>query len=133
MDDEAGGLLSIALSDSDSDQQTCASTTRASRTGQTEEEYQAVKRSYHVKVENGNVYKNVTLPLEKGSRKQLIQEVLYAAEELYFFRRFEEAATFLGKVLAEGNTESEALDQETRVLLINYKQKCEERLNQKAT
>ena len=75
----------------------------------------------------------MTLPLEKGSRKQLIQEVLYAAEELYFFRRFEEAATFLGKVLAEGNAESEALDQETRVLLINYKQKCEERLNQKAT
>jgi hypothetical protein len=55
MDDEDGGLLSIALSDSDSDQQACASSTKASRTGQTEEEYQAVKRSYRVKVENGNV------------------------------------------------------------------------------
>lgn len=58
---------------------------------------------------------------------------MYAAEELYFFRRFEEAATFLGKVLADGDDESEAFDQETRALLINYKQKCEERLNQKPT
>lgn len=68
MDDEDGGLLSIALSDSDSDQQTCASTTKASRTGQSEEAYQAVKRSYHVKIENGNVSPTLPPPLRIATR-----------------------------------------------------------------
>ena len=71
----------------------------------------------------------MSLPLEKGARKHLIQEVMYAAEELYYFRRFDEAVGFLSQVLAEGETGSEAFDEETRALLVNYREKCEQRLN----
>lgn len=53
MDDEADGILNIALSDSDSEQPTAKSTRR---TDQTEAEFQAVKASYSVKIENGNVF-----------------------------------------------------------------------------
>ncbi|KAL6857585.1 hypothetical protein ACO1O0_005026 [Amphichorda felina] len=117
MDDEDGGLFNIALSDSESEEKAAASAAKASRTGQTEEDFQAIKQTYHAKIENGNVYKNVKLPLEKGARKHLIQEVMYAAEELYYFRRFEEAVVFLSRVLAEGEGGSEAFDDETRALL----------------
>ena len=55
MDDEAGGLFNIALSDSESEEQVAASAAKPSRTGQTEEDFQAVKQTYHAKVENGNV------------------------------------------------------------------------------
>lgn len=56
---------------------------------------------------------------------------MYAAEELYYFRRFDEALAFLNRVLAEGDGESEAFDEETRALLVTYKQKCEQKLNKK--
>lgn len=52
MDDEAGGILNIALSDSDADD-TPAKPGR--RTDQTESAFQEVKASYSVRVENGNV------------------------------------------------------------------------------
>lgn len=68
------------------------------------------------------------LPLERGARKPQIQEVIYAAEELYFFRRFAEAVDFLSKVLSQGDDRSEAFDNETRALLTVYKQKCEAKL-----
>jgi hypothetical protein len=51
MDAEDGGLLNIELSDDEVDHDAKASR----RTGQSEEQFQAVKQSYHPKVENGNV------------------------------------------------------------------------------
>ena len=72
----------------------------------------------------------MNLPLEKGARKHLIQEVMYAAEELYYFRRFEEAVVFLSRVLADGEGGSEAFDDETRALLVTYRETCEKKLNQ---
>ena len=55
MDDEDGGLFNIALSDSESEEKAAASAAKASRTGQTEEDFQAIKQTYHAKIENGNV------------------------------------------------------------------------------
>lgn len=54
MDDEAGGLFNIDLSESETEDQ-AASAAKPSRTGQTEEDYQTIKRTYHARVENGNV------------------------------------------------------------------------------
>lgn len=50
MDDEDGGLLNIEISDDEADTKK-----KADRTGQTEEEFQAVRREYHAKIENGDV------------------------------------------------------------------------------
>lgn len=51
MDDEDGGILNIELSDDEVD----VVKKKADRTGQTEEDFQAVKRDYRVRVENGEV------------------------------------------------------------------------------
>ena len=55
MDDEAGGLFNIAISDSETEDQTASTTKSGSRTDQSEADYQAVKQTYHAKVENGEV------------------------------------------------------------------------------
>ncbi len=53
------GLLGIALSDSDAEFDDNAPSSKKksqeARTGQSEAEFQEVKRTYHVKVENGEV------------------------------------------------------------------------------
>ena len=61
-DPDPSGIFAIALSDSEDDgaaaQDAGAGTTTTashSRTGQSEEEFQAVRRAYRVKVENGEV------------------------------------------------------------------------------
>lgn len=56
MDDEAGGLFNIALSDSENEQKDESATEkRARRTGQSQAEYQAVKDTYRAKIEKGEV------------------------------------------------------------------------------
>ena len=50
-DDDFNGLLNIELSDNEVDLDEKASR----RTGQTEQQFQTVKDTYHPKVENGNV------------------------------------------------------------------------------
>jgi hypothetical protein len=55
MDDESGGLFNIAISDSEAEDQTASSTKSGRRTDQFEADYQAVKQTYHAKVENGEV------------------------------------------------------------------------------
>jgi hypothetical protein len=79
------------------------------------------------------IHKNVGLPVEKGARKSLIHDVMYASEELYYFRRYEEAAVFLDKALAQGSGESEAFDDATRSTLLKYRQKCEQKLANKSS
>jgi hypothetical protein len=49
---------------------------------------------------------------------------LYAVEELYFFRRFAEAAGFLAEVFRDG---AEGLDGEVRGTLEYYRKKCQEK------
>lgn len=58
-DSDPSGLFAIALSDSEDDGAVATHDAGAgappSRTGQSEEEFQAVRRAYRVKVENGEV------------------------------------------------------------------------------
>lgn len=51
-DEEDNGLFNINLSD---EEQEAAAEKKAKRTGQTEEEFQAVRKTYVAKVENGDV------------------------------------------------------------------------------
>ena len=67
------------------------------------------------------------MPVEKGAKKNQIQDVLYAAEELYFFRRYSEATDFLQKVLKQGEGQSHGFDEETRALLVMFLTKCQEK------
>ncbi|KAL2110902.1 hypothetical protein VUR80DRAFT_573 [Thermomyces stellatus] len=124
MSDPGDGLLAISLSDSD-DQSAARPDARpgASRTGQSSEAFEAVKRGYVAKVEEGEIWKSVSLPLRNPSKQEL-QGVLHAVEELYFFRRFEEALGFLGRVL-EG---PEGLGSEEKAVLESYERKCREKL-----
>jgi hypothetical protein len=58
-DDLDSGLLGIALSDSEDEPQECskpaAPTSREERNAQSEEDFQKLKETYRVKVENGEV------------------------------------------------------------------------------
>jgi hypothetical protein len=143
-----GGILNIALaSDSESEDLPLASapgTTKSSngttvsstadkkakRTEQTEEAFQAVKKSYAAKVENGDLYKSVALPLPPDANKHHSQELLHAVEELYFFRRFSEAVDFVQTVLDAEPETGGGLDNDTKATLVGYQQKCQQRLDQ---
>jgi hypothetical protein len=73
------------------------------------------------------IHKSVVLPLGSEANKQHVQQALHAVEELYFFRRYQEAADLAAKILGEGelgNSESE-----TKALLEKYKQQCRRKLS----
>ncbi|KAJ9130057.1 hypothetical protein NKR19_g10053 [Coniochaeta hoffmannii] len=96
MDEEDlnSGLLGIALSDSDDDDSgkeyvEPAPTSREERNAQSEEDFWKLKSTYRVKVENGEIWKRVQLPLGDKVSKPAAQELVHAVEELYFFRRCE--------------------------------------------
>ncbi|KAK4229672.1 hypothetical protein QBC38DRAFT_471916 [Podospora fimiseda] len=97
--------------------------TRAERTALTEPAFQALKKSYRAKVENGEIWLTIPLPLVTKLSKPDAQELLHAVEELYFFRRYDEAVEFLSKVFDDGKGE-ECIDQETRELLRGYEERC---------
>lgn len=59
MDDESGGLFSIALSDSETED--TSKVAPRDRTGQTLEEWQEIKATYRAKVENGEVSSELSL------------------------------------------------------------------------
>ncbi|KYK60513.1 hypothetical protein DCS_01650 [Drechmeria coniospora] len=120
MDDEDGGILNIQLSESDDE-------SKVDRTRQTEPEFQVVKRGYHTKVENGNIHKQICLPLGPGANKQHIQEVLHAVEELYYFRRFADALDFIKTLQNDGSMR--ALDSDTCKLLQVYEERCRRKLH----
>ncbi|KAI6084640.1 hypothetical protein F4821DRAFT_242371 [Hypoxylon rubiginosum] len=102
----------------------------ADRTAQSEEEFQSVRKGYVVKVENGEVWKSIKLPLGTGRLpKPEAQALLHAVEELYFFRRYAEGARFVRTVLDGDRDGDEApeLDNDTRKLLRYYEKKCNEK------
>ncbi|KAI0179524.1 hypothetical protein GGR52DRAFT_570405 [Hypoxylon sp. FL1284] len=100
------------------------------RTAQSEEEFEAVRKGYVVKVENGEIWKTIKLPLGTGRiSKPDAQALLHAVEELYFFRRYAEGARFVRAVLGESNGSSSApgLDDDTGKLLRYYEKRCNDR------
>lgn len=134
-DDELdAGLLGIALSDSDAepgsgDSAAVAATkasSQESRTAQSEAAFQEVKRTYRVKIENGEVWKTVQLPLSLQVSKPEAQALLHAVEELYFFRRFSEGARFARSVIDDAGTAK--VDEDTLNTLLYYERKCNGRI-----
>ncbi|KAF4591685.1 hypothetical protein GQ602_001984 [Ophiocordyceps camponoti-floridani] len=115
-------LFNIHLSDEEED----VVAKKADRTVQTEDAFQAVKRRYRVKMENGQISEALTLPLRPDASKQDIQQLLHAVEELYFFRRYRDALSFIDTITSDGSCQ--ALDHDTRQLLVAYRQKCLRRL-----
>ncbi|PON28171.1 hypothetical protein TGAM01_v202665 [Trichoderma gamsii] len=111
-DADENDLFNIQVSDSEDDKVE----KKSRRTGQTEDEFQAVKNTYRAKVENGNIQQTITLPLEPGANKQHVQEVLHAAEELYFFRRYQEVVDLVSRVLTPEGDKG-GLDEETKQIL----------------
>ncbi|KAI2776327.1 hypothetical protein F4815DRAFT_484740 [Daldinia loculata] len=140
------GLFGIQLSDSEdgsNDSEPAEGTrpkkgeasTPVDRTAQSEEEFQAVRREYRVKVENGEIWKTIQLPLGPGRvPKPEAQALLHAVEELYFFRRYSEGANFARAILAgngSGGIDEEGpcgLDEDTKKLLRYYEKKCNEKV-----
>ncbi|KAI0509360.1 hypothetical protein F5B22DRAFT_326819 [Xylaria bambusicola] len=123
------GLLGIALSDSDAEPGDEASSKKPSqeaRTGQSEADFQEVKRTYHVKVENGEIWTTVQLPLGPQVPKPEAQALLHAVEELYFFRRFAEGARFARSVI-DDDAGTGKLDDDTLQTLVYYEKKCRDK------
>ncbi|KAI8633567.1 hypothetical protein F5Y19DRAFT_245499 [Xylariaceae sp. FL1651] len=129
-DDIDAGLLAIALSDSDTDSGANATSTKKTsqeaRTGQSEAEFLEVKHAYQAKIENGEIWKTVQLPLGPRVSKPEAQTLLHAVEELYFFRRFSEGAQFAQSVLNDDAGASK-LDEDTMKTLRYYERKCVEK------
>ncbi|KAI8669472.1 hypothetical protein NCS57_00762500 [Fusarium keratoplasticum] len=142
--DEEDPLANFSIADVSSDEAE-ADTKETRRTGQTEEAWRAIQRDYKTKVENGDVglpfrschyrngetdekiqiHKKIKLPLGPGASKMDIQELIHAVEELYFFRRYHEAAQLATEALAG----SDGLDRDSRQLLDAYQGKCQIKLN----
>ncbi|KAK3500219.1 uncharacterized protein B0T23DRAFT_371806 [Neurospora hispaniola] len=142
------GLLGIGLGSDSEDESTtntnsntktevvpeCAApATKADRTALSEEAFQELKKTYRVKVENGEFHRHLRFPLGSpaadGSRtinKPEAQEILHAVEELYFFRRYEEAVALLRKVWEDAG--DSLFDRDTTGLLRLYETRCGERL-----
>ncbi|KAK8092782.1 uncharacterized protein PG998_012958 [Apiospora kogelbergensis] len=130
MSDIESDLFAINLDDAEAGASATATdpTPAADRTGQTEEEFQAVRKAYRVKVEDGDIWKTVQLPLARPPTKLESQALLHAVEELYFFRRFEEGADFARRALGNQDVEEGSwLDADTRRLLTHYESRCRER------
>ncbi|KAL2687053.1 hypothetical protein Neosp_004604 [[Neocosmospora] mangrovei] len=122
--DEEDPLANFAIADVSSDEGE-ADTKENRRTGQTEEAWRAIQRHYKTKVENGDIHKKIKLPLGPGASKMDIQEVIHAVEELYFFRRYHEAA----QLATEALSGSDGLDRDSQQLLEVYQGKCHKKLN----
>ncbi|KAF4452728.1 hypothetical protein F53441_4439 [Fusarium austroafricanum] len=89
--DEEDPLANFAVADVSSDEADEVEATKSRRTGQSEEAWLVVQKEYKVKVENGDIYQKIKLPLGPDASKMDIQEVIHAVEEHYFFRRYNEA------------------------------------------
>lgn len=78
------------------------------------------------------MWQTVKLPL--GPRKvpkPEAQEILHAVEELYFFKRYDEAVEFVRRVF-DGEGKGEGLDKDIRNVLRVYETKCLGRLGKEA-
>ncbi|CAJ0539141.1 Ff.00g069030.m01.CDS01 [Fusarium sp. VM40] len=122
MDDE-DPLAGFAVADVSSDEGEGVEAAKSRRTGQSEEAWQAIRKEYSAKVENGDIYKKIKLPLGPGASKMDIQEAIHAVEEHYFFRRYNEAEHLASDILVA----SDGLDPDSRQLLETYQAKCQKK------
>lgn len=57
-----------------------------------------------------------------------IQELIHAVEELYFFRRYEQAE----KLATQAISGSHGIDKDAKQLLTTYQQRCQNKLKSQA-
>ncbi|KAK3326431.1 hypothetical protein B0H66DRAFT_550922 [Apodospora peruviana] len=137
-DNDVSNLLTIGFGGSDDDSEpeeaanpnttTSNSTTsngnsRSDRNALSETNFQLLKQNYMPKIENGKIHKSIQLPLSSISKPDA-QQLLHAVEELYFYRRYDEAVDFVRKVFSGPEVN---LDQETKRLLGYYEKRCSQR------
>ncbi|KAJ4022487.1 hypothetical protein NW752_000311 [Fusarium irregulare] len=121
--DEEDPFASFAVADVSSDEADEVETSKSRRTGQSEEAWREIQKDYKAKVENGNIYEKIKLPLDNGASKMDIQEVIHAVEEHYFFRRYKEAEQLANDTLST----STGLDKDSMQVLKVYQDKSHQR------
>ena len=128
-----------------------------SRTALSEKTYQTLRREYRPMIANGEVcpmapadqlrffvvffflglenqsdntqlWKHMKLPLPQKKHKTEMQSVLHAVEELYFFRRYEDAMAFIKRLRTET---AEELDEDTLTTLGVYEKRLAGKLGVK--
>ncbi|TVY55610.1 hypothetical protein LCER1_G003212 [Lachnellula cervina] len=146
-DDEDGGLFNIQVSSADESANESVKV-QVPRDFQSEEDFQRQRAAWRPNIESGEVlylffpitisnvlyvylfvvmklWKTLQLPIDHPSKPES-QTILHAIEELYFFRRYEEAAQVIAKVL-KGQ-----LDVGFRKVVVGYEERCEARILKKA-
>jgi len=93
------------------------------RNFQSEADFRQLKVEYKAKKETGEIWKELSLPLNNPSKPES-QLILHAVEELYFFRRYQEAERLATEAL-----KGDLMD-EFRKTLEDYKQRCANKLQQ---
>ncbi|RDL38069.1 Uncharacterized protein BP5553_05502 [Venustampulla echinocandica] len=127
MDDEDGGLFNIHISSSD---ESADESPKVPRDFQSEKDFQQQKAAWRPKIEPGETNQNVEsklwktlkLPMNNPSKPES-QAVLHAIEELYFFRRYEEA-----KKVAEDALKGE-LSADYKKVVVGYRTRCDMKLD----
>ncbi|KAL8392934.1 hypothetical protein RB595_002938 [Gaeumannomyces hyphopodioides] len=116
----ADDLFAIDLSGDESQNEAAGDKkSKRDKNRQTEEEFQQLRSEYRPRMENGETVK---LPLGQAAVPKLeAQDLLHAAEELYFYKRYAEAADFVRDVLAG---DPGGLDQDTKAMLALYRARC---------
>ncbi|KAL3424477.1 hypothetical protein PVAG01_03758 [Phlyctema vagabunda] len=133
-EEEENGLFNINLSDSESSTSSSSPSSskkkKKNREGQGKHprDYQspasftAHKESWTAKVEIGQIWKTLDLPIQQPSKPQS-QTILHAVEELYFTRAYAQARAVVRAAL-----DSTGLDQAFRTTLEAYEVRCEVKL-----
>jgi len=115
MEDENGGLFNIEVSSSD---EGTNDSQKVPRDYQSEEDFQRQRSEWKPPVETGEIWKSLKLPVDYPSKPEA-QAILHAIEELYFYRRYEEAAK-----LAE-DTLKGTLNEDYRKSVTDYRVRSE--------
>ncbi|PMD27329.1 hypothetical protein NA56DRAFT_641039 [Hyaloscypha hepaticicola] len=118
MEDENGGLFNIEVSSED---EAKTESEKVPRDFQSEEDFQRQRAQWKPKIEVGELRKTLKLPVDNPSKPES-QTILHAIEELYFFKRYEEALKLVQEAL---NGE---LISEFRKTLEDYKARCQNKL-----
>ncbi|TVY23791.1 hypothetical protein LHYA1_G006782 [Lachnellula hyalina] len=121
-DDEDGGLFNIEVSSADG---SANESVKVPRDFQSEEDFQRQRAGWRPKIETGELWKTLQIPIDHPSKPES-QTILHAIEELYFFQRYEEAGEVIARVL-KGK-----LDAGFRKVVVGYEQRCKARISKTA-
>ncbi|KAH8786102.1 hypothetical protein BGZ57DRAFT_788830 [Hyaloscypha finlandica] len=119
MEDDDGGLFNIEVS---SGNEAGNESEKVPRDFQSEEDFQRQRAEWKPKVEAGELWRSLNLPMDNPSKAES-QTILHSIEELYFFKRYEEALKVVGEAL-QGK-----LNEGFRKTLVDYKTRCQKKIH----